>query len=172
MDWLTSFLYSQFFLTLPISIHDFTGQTIIISGSNTGLGLEATRHISYLNSTHPILAIRNQSKGKTAKQSILTSKGRPESSIEVWDLDVQSHESIKAFCARVDTLPRLDAVRANEGIMTQSFNLLFGLLPKLKQSAAVYKMQPRLSIAASDFHIITKFDEGREKDIFGALNNE
>ncbi|ESZ97251.1 hypothetical protein SBOR_2374 [Sclerotinia borealis F-4128] len=190
MGWLTSFLYSQFFVTLPLPTHDFTDQTIIVTGSNTGLGLEAARHLSRLNTSLLILAVRNQAKGKAAKQSILASTGRPESSIEVWDLDMQSYESIKEFCTRVNTLHRLDAVLANAGIVTNHFNLVggyesiittniigtfllaFGLLPKLKQSAEEYKMQPRLSIVASDLHFIAKFAEGQEEDIFAALNNE
>ncbi|KAA8576005.1 hypothetical protein MFRU_033g00300 [Monilinia fructicola] len=190
MGWFTSFLYSQFFITLPTPTHDFTGQTIIVTGSNTGLGLEAARHLSRLNTSLLILAVRNQAKGKAAKESILASTGRPESSIEVWDLDMQSYESIKTFCAKVNTLPRLDAVLANAGIMTKYFKLVegyestittnvigtfllaFGLLPKLKRSAEEYKMQPRLSIVTSDLHFIAKFTESQEKDIFAALNDE
>jgi retinol dehydrogenase 12 len=190
MGWLASFLYSQLFVKLPTPTKDFSGQTIIVTGSNTGLGLEAARHLSSLNATLVILAVRNQAKGEAAKRSILASTGRAESSIEVWDLDMQSYDSIKAFCARANKLPRLDAVLENAGIMTKYFKLVagyestittniigtfllaLGLLPKLKQSAAEYNMQPRLSVVASDLHFIAKFLEGQNKDIFAALNDE
>jgi NAD(P)-dependent dehydrogenase (short-subunit alcohol dehydrogenase family) len=190
MGWFTSFLYSQLFVTLPKPTKDFFGQTIIVTGSNTGLGLEAARHLSRLNASLVILAVRNQAKGKAAKQSILASTGRTDSSIEVWDLDMQSYDSIKTFCARASKLDRLDAVLENAGIMTKHFNLVagyetsittnvigtfllaLGLLPKLRESAAEYKTPSRLSIVASDLHFIAKFPEGQNEDIFEALNNE
>jgi retinol dehydrogenase-12 len=190
MGWFTSFLYSQLFVTLPTPITDFSGQTIIVTGSNTGLGLEAARHLSRLNATLVILAVRNQNKGEAAKKSILASTGRADTSVEVWNLDMQSYDSIQAFCAKVNTLRRLDAVLENAGIMTKYFNvvagyestittnvigtflLALGLLPKLRHSAAEYNIQPRLSVVASDLHFIAKFPERNEKDIFTALNNE
>ncbi|KAE9364242.1 NAD(P)-binding protein [Stipitochalara longipes BDJ] len=190
MGWFASFLYSQLFVTLPKPTKDFTGQTIIVTGSNTGLGLEAARHLSHLNAALIILAVRNITKGEAAKQSILASTGRAASSIEVWDLDMQSYVSIKAFCAKANNLPRLDALLENAGIMTKYFKMVagyeatittnvigtfllaLGILPKLKQSAAEYKMQARLSIVASDLHFIAKFPEGQSKDIFAALNDE
>ena len=190
MGWFSSFLYSQLFVKLPKPTKDFSGQTIIVTGSNTGLGLEAARHLSRLNADLLILAVRDQAKGEVAKQSILASTGRADTSIEVWDLDMQSYESIKSFCARVSKLPRIDAVLENAGIMTKYFKIVagyestittnvigtfllaLGLLPKLRQSAAEYKMQPRLSIVASDLHFIAKFPERYGKDIFKALNDE
>ncbi|KAF7913983.1 uncharacterized protein EAF01_000389 [Botrytis porri] len=190
MGWFTSFLYSQLFVTLPIPTHNFTNQTIIITGSNTGLGLEAARHISRLNARLLILAVRSPTKGHAAKASILASTGRPESSIEVWSLDMQSPSSIQAFCAKVNKLPRIDALLANAGVITKYFKLVegyestvmtnvmgtfllaLGILPKLKESAKEFDIQPRISIVASDLHWITKFKERKEEDIFKALNDE
>jgi NAD(P)-dependent dehydrogenase (short-subunit alcohol dehydrogenase family) len=190
MGWFSSFLYSQFFVTLPKPTKDFSGETIIVTGSNTGLGLEAARHLSSLNAALIILAVRNQAKGEAAKKFILESTGQPSTTIEVWDLDMQSYESIKAFCANANKLRRLDAVLENAGIATKHFKIVagyestvttnvigtfllaLGLLPKLKQSAAEYNIQPRLSIVASDVHFIAKFPQRHSKDIFEALNDE
>jgi len=190
MGWFASFLYSQLLVKLPKPTKDFSGQTIIVTGSNTGLGLEAARHLSHLNADLIILAVRNQAKGETAKQSILASTGRVDTSIEVWDLDIQSYDSIKAFCAKASKLRRLDAVIENAGIMTKYFKMVagyestittnvigtfilaLGILPKLKQSAAEFNMQPRLSLVASDLHFLAKFPQREDKDIFAALNNE
>jgi retinol dehydrogenase-12 len=190
MGWFTSFLYSQFFVTLPKPTKSFSGETIIVTGSNTGLGLEAARHLSRLNATLIILAVRNTEKGETAKKNILASTGRKDNSIEVWDLDMQSYESIQIFCTRAKKLARLDAVLLNAGIMTKHFKMVagyesvittnvigtfllaLGMLPKLRESAAKYNIQPRLSVVASDLHWITKFPERHSKDIFEALNNE
>jgi retinol dehydrogenase 12 len=189
MGWFASFLYSQIFVTLPKPTKDFSGQTIIVTGSNTGLGLEAARHLSRLNTTLIILAVRNQAKGEAAKQSILGSTGRADTSVEVWDLDMQSYDSIKAFCVKASKLNRLDAVLENAGIMTKYFNMVagyestittnvigtfllaFGILPKLRQSAAEYNIQPRLSLVASDLHFVAKFPERHDEDIFAALND-
>lgn len=190
MGWFSSFLYSQLFVKLPIPTKDFTGQTIIITGSNTGLGLEAAHHVSRLNSSLIILAVRNASKGATAKQSILKSTGRADSSIEVWELDLQSYSSVIAFAERAKSLQRIDAVLENAGIMTKNFKLVGGfestittnvistfllallLLPKLEESARMFGIKPRLSIVASDLHFIAKFPEGNADDIFEALNDE
>ncbi len=190
MSWFASFLYSQLFVSLPKPTKDFTGQTIIITGSNTGLGLEAARHFSQLNTELLILAVRTIAKGEAAKQSILASTGRPASSIEVWELDMQSYESIAAFCAKVDKLRRLDAVLENAGIGTKYFKLVagyestittnvigtfllaFGVVPKLRKSAKEFGGQGRLSIVASDLHFIAKFPERNSEDIFEALNDE
>jgi retinol dehydrogenase-12 len=190
MGWFASFLYSQLFVTLPKPTKDFSGQTIIVTGSNTGLGLEAARHLSRLNAALIILAVRTKTKGEAAKKSILANTGRADASIEVWSLDMQSFDSIQAFCANASKLSRLDAVLENAGIMTKNFNMVagyestittnvigtfllaLGLLPKLKQSAAEYKMPSRLSIVASDLHFVAKFPERQSEDIFAALNDE
>jgi retinol dehydrogenase-12 len=190
MGFISTFLYSQLLVTLPVPTHDFSGQTIIVTGSNTGLGLEAARYLSRLNATLVILAVRNHAKGEAAKQSILASTGRAETSIEVWDLDMQSYDSIKTFCTKANTLSRLDAVLENAGMMTKYFKMVagyestittnvigtfllaFGILPKLQQSAVKYKIQPRLSIVSSELHFIAKFPERHSEDIFLALNDE
>jgi NAD(P)-dependent dehydrogenase (short-subunit alcohol dehydrogenase family) len=190
MGWFALFLYSQLFVNLPAPTKDLTGQTIIVTGSNTGLGLEAARHLCHLNATFIILAVRNQAKGELAKQFILTSTGNSNTRIEVWDLDMQSYDSIRTFCTRANDLTGLDAVLENAGITTKYFKIVagyestittnvigtfllaIGLLPKLRQSAAKYKMQARLSIVASDLHFIAKFAEGLRKEIFAALNDE
>ena len=127
MDWFLNFLYSQFFVALPKPTKDFTGETIIVTGSNTGLGLEAARHLSRLNASLVIIAVRNLSKGAAAKQNILQSTNRSPSSIEVWELDLQSYDSVKAFVAKVNQLERIDGVLENAGIMTKNFKMVAGL---------------------------------------------
>lgn len=126
MGFMASFFYSQLMVKLPYPTHDFTGQTVIVTGSNTGLGLEAARHFSRLNAELIILAVRNCSKGDKAKESILATNKRPTSSIEVWELDMQSFDSIKAFAQRASTLARIDAVMENAGIMASEFELVSG----------------------------------------------
>jgi len=52
---------------LPPLKADFTGKTIIVVGSNTGLGKEAVRHFVRLNASKVIIAVRSISKGKAAQ---------------------------------------------------------------------------------------------------------
>jgi len=44
LGFLLSFHYSQLFVTPASPTTDFTGQTIIVTGSSSGLGLEGARH--------------------------------------------------------------------------------------------------------------------------------
>ena len=39
MGYITTFLHSQLFVKLPYPTTDLSGQTIIITGANTGLGI-------------------------------------------------------------------------------------------------------------------------------------
>lgn len=190
MTWFTSFLYSQFLVTLPKPKTDFTGQTIIVTGSNTGLGLEAARHLSAQNASLIILAVRNTTKGETAKESILATTHKPSSTIEVWELDLQSYDSVKAFVSQANGLERLDAILENAGIMSKYFKMVGGfesvittnvistillallILPKLRETASRYNVQPHLSIVTSDLHYLAKFPERNSPDIFDALNEE
>jgi retinol dehydrogenase 12 len=45
---------------------DLTGQTVVVTGSNIGLGLEAAKHFARMNPANLILAVRSKSKGDTA----------------------------------------------------------------------------------------------------------
>jgi retinol dehydrogenase 12 len=190
MTWFTSFLYRQFFVSIPKPHKDFTGQTIIVTGSNVGLGLEAARHISRLGAELLILAVRTKSKGEAAKKSILETTNRSPESIEVWELDLGSYASVKTFAERASKLPRIDGLLENAGIMTDDFRLLEGhesvitvnvfstfllaflMLPKLRETAQKYNVQPHLTIVASDVHFIAKFREQDSQNIFAALDDK
>ncbi|CAM6085743.1 unnamed protein product [Calypogeia fissa] len=186
----SSFLHSQLLITPLKPTKDFTGETIIVTGSNTGLGFGAVRHLSRLNAGLIIMAIWNLSKGAAAKTAILESTGRPRNSIEVWEVDLQSFDSVKAFVAKANQLQRIDAVIESAGIMTSYFKLVEGyestiatnvigtfllgllILPKLKESASRFDIRPHLSIVSSDRHSAASFPERDSEDIFGALNDE
>ncbi|KAH8651157.1 hypothetical protein BX600DRAFT_441598 [Xylariales sp. PMI_506] len=118
-------IHGKAFVTLPVPIGnaELPSEVMIVTGANGGLGFEACQHLSRLGLGKLIMGVRTPSKGEEAKQKILSSTGRPESSIEVWEIDMDSYESIKAFAARASELPRLDGVLANAGVMTATFNL-------------------------------------------------
>jgi NAD(P)-dependent dehydrogenase (short-subunit alcohol dehydrogenase family) len=120
-------IYSNLFVTLPVpnQVSDISEQIMIVTGSNTGLGLEASRHLSRLGLNKLIMAVRSPAKGEEAKRNILASTGKPDTSIEVWNLDMDSYESIKAFANRAAQLPRLD------GVLGMSFQQMYNLLCKI-----------------------------------------
>jgi retinol dehydrogenase-12 len=45
---------------------DLTGQTVVVTGSNVGLGLEAAKQFARMNPVHLVLAVRNMVKGQAA----------------------------------------------------------------------------------------------------------
>jgi NAD(P)-dependent dehydrogenase (short-subunit alcohol dehydrogenase family) len=93
---------------------NLSGQTAIITGSNTGLGYEAAIQLLDLNLTRLVLAVRSTDKGEAAAATLR--KQYSKASIEVWELDMCSYSSVQAFAKRVDTqLSRIDIVILNAG---------------------------------------------------------
>lgn len=193
MDFLFTLLRSQFFAKLPYPEWDFRGQTVVVTGSNTGLGLEAARHVVRLGAEKVILAVRTISKGEKAVESIIETTHVTKNVLEVWPLDLSDYDSIKAFGTRLQGLDRLDALIQNAGILTSHFKLdeksgleshiginsvsavLVGLLalPKLKETALKTGTRTRLSFIGSDAHFIAKFKEAEhEGSLFDVLSDE
>lgn len=183
------FVKDQLFFTPPYPTQDFTGQTVIVTGSNVGLGLEAARHITRLNAAKVILGVRDLRKGEEAKKSIEESTKRLDV-LEVWQLDLSSYESVKDFASKVQGLDRLDVVVENAGIATEEFRLfedneatittnvvstfLLALLvlPKLQETATRFNVQPHLVIVSSEVHALTSFPERNSANILDTLNNK
>ncbi len=184
-----NFVYSQLFVTLPYPKQDFTGQTIIVTGANSGLGLEAARHFTRLNASKVILGVRSLEKGEEAKKSIEDSTSRA-GVVEVWQLDLCSYESVKQFAQRTQGLQRLDALVENAGIAPSKFTMaednesmitvnvistfLLGLLilPKLRESAVKSNVQPHLIIVSSEVHMMAEFKERKNPDLLKTLNDK
>jgi len=185
------FLWSQFRCTPPVPTTSFASQTVIVTGANTGLGLEAARHIVRLGAARVILAVRNLDKGRIAKESIDNAAGEQAGVVEVWELDLSSYDSVKAFAKRVNSeLDRVDVLLCNAGVATSefrkaednemtitvnvvsSFLLSLMLVPKMKVTASRYNTTPRLSIVSSEVHFLTTFPERNSPDsVFAALND-
>lgn len=184
------FLYSQFFVTPVYPTASCAGQTIIVTGSNTGLGKEAARHFARLGASKIILAVRNSKAGEEAKKDIETSTKCGADVLEVWTLDLLSYESCRSFADRASKLPRLDVLLENAGVagskwsvaggherhiavnVISTFYLAMLMLPKLKSSAEEFSIRPRLVIVSSEVHGMTKFPEWKEPNTFDALDEE
>lgn len=155
--------------SIPYPTTSFKGQTIIVTGSNSGLGLESARHFIRLGASKLILAVRSAKKGDEAKNSIEASTGRQDA-IEVWPLDMLDYGSIKDFVSRCDTLVRLDVVVANADILRntyeqsegveltvkvnviETFLIAVGLFPALRRSTATTGQTGRIVITSSVMH--------------------
>lgn len=175
---------------LPIVPTSFEGETIIITGANTGLGLEAARHCVRLGAARVILAVRSIARGEAAKSSIEASTGI-NGVAEVWHCDLASYDSIKEFARRANSeLKRLDRVIENAGLTLDKWTVAEGsetvitvnvigtfllailLLPILKESGQVTGTKPTLTILTSDLHAMAKFEESKADDIFAELEVE
>lgn len=115
LAFLPSFLRSQFLQHPALPTTDCTGQTILVTGANVGLGKEAVRHFVRLNAARVILACRTPAKGAAARADIEATTQRP-GVVDVWPLDLANYASIRAFVQRAATdLERLDVVVENAG---------------------------------------------------------
>ncbi|AMT69964.1 oxidoreductase [Mycobacteroides immunogenum] len=84
----------------------FEGRTVIITGANSGLGLETARELARVGA-HVIMAVRNTDKGNAARASIT-------GSTEVRQVDVANLASVRTFA---DTVESADILVNNAGIM-------------------------------------------------------
>jgi NAD(P)-dependent dehydrogenase (short-subunit alcohol dehydrogenase family) len=96
-------------------IPDLSGKVIVVTGANSGLGLESARTFAAKGAV-VIMAVRNLEKGEQARADIL--KEQPQASLALMKLDVGDLTSVRAF---VDTFKasydRLDVLLNNAGVM-------------------------------------------------------
>jgi NAD(P)-dependent dehydrogenase (short-subunit alcohol dehydrogenase family) len=123
------FLYSNLFVTLPYPTTDraLSNAIYIVTGGNSGLGLEVSRHLLRLGVNRVIITVRDLKKGNAARSDLLRSSGRDDTAVDVWYLDMNSYDSVREFADRVNGLPRLDGVCANAGLATTEFRRSEGI---------------------------------------------
>ena len=174
------------------------GRTVLVTGANSGLGLEAARHYVQLGASKVILAVRTASKGEAAREDIERTTGC-KGVVEVWILSYDSIASIEAFSSRITSeISSLDIVLLNAGVSKAEFGvsnegweetiqvnvlstvrLALLLLPKLKDSKTA-SWTPRLSFVSSIGHKSVSSFPGQnapnilkalnEPDVFGGIN--
>ncbi|KAJ5400562.1 Short-chain dehydrogenase/reductase SDR [Penicillium sp. CMV-2018d] len=118
---LQAFVRAQF-LTKPVPPPLSTclaGQTAIVTGANTGIGLAAVGSLLKCHVSHLVLASRSVEKGETAAAPLR--KQYPDARIEVWQLDMLSYESVQGFVKNCSNLLRLDKVILNAGLAMGDF---------------------------------------------------
>lgn len=158
---------------------DLSGKVIVVTGANVGIGYETAKALASMKPKKLILACRNVEKAESAKKSIETATNFHD--IEVWQLDLASFESTKAFAKKFnDSQLPLDILVSNAGlgagpwvetsdgyeIITQVNHICNALLisllhPALKKAAAAKSDHsdkfPRIVVVASDTHFWTSY---------------
>jgi retinol dehydrogenase-12 len=188
-----SYLYRQFFIhppPIPSSL-SLKNQIVLITGANSGIGLEAARQCVKLEAELVILAVRSQTKGEAAKSDILRTNPDSTAIVEVWLLDLESFDSVVAFGKRINDLSRLDVAMLNAGVFkfawetttnglesslqvnhlsTALLSLL--LLPVLRKTAIAVQKPSRLTFTSSEVHMWTPFKEQNTTNILECLNDK
>ncbi|OCL01883.1 short-chain dehydrogenase [Glonium stellatum] len=192
MSFFAAFIHRQFIYEPPVPTASFKNRTVIVTGSNCGLGLEASRWLVRLGASQVILACRNIEKGNAAAKDIQATTSCSADTLQVWQLDMSSYASVIAFADRVKALPRLDVLIANAGLGTLQFRvtedneetittnvvstslLACLILPKLRETALKYNTNTHLTITASELYEVAKFKERKAPtgQIFATLNDK
>lgn len=151
-------------------IPDLSGQVIIVTGGNAGLGYETIRQLSHHNPDTIYLAARSQSKAEIAIADLIENNPKF-TNIRFLELDIASLESVETAAANfLRQESRLDILINNAGIMMTAegltkdgYEIQFGtnvlgpalvtqlLLPILRNTAKV-NSQTRIVMLSSAAH--------------------
>jgi len=98
-------------------IPDQHGRTALITGANSGIGLEAARTLAQAGA-RVIMASRNTEKGEAAAAEIRATS--PDAELDVRKLDLSSLASVRAFAEGYED-ERLDLLINNAGVMVPPY---------------------------------------------------
>ncbi|MFC4541253.1 oxidoreductase [Halosolutus amylolyticus] len=94
-------------------VPDQQGRTVVVTGANSGIGLEATRELAR-NGATVIMACRSTDRGETAARDVRDDV--PDADLRVEACDLASLDSIRAFADRLGDDP-IDVLVNNAGVM-------------------------------------------------------
>jgi len=174
----------------PPKTTNLSGQTAIVTGSNVGLGYEASLQLLELKLTNLILAVRSTAKGEKAASEMR--RLYPKANIEVWTLDLCSYDSVQAFTNKANNqLARIDIVILNAGLARLEYNkvestgheqifqvnylstilLTILLLPILKAKRPPGEKPAHLTISSAALTLTCKFEHKHKTPLFAALDD-
>lgn len=97
------------------NIPNLNGKVAVVTGANSGLGLESARALAGAGA-YVVMAARNQEKAAAARDEILAA--HPEASLEIVEFDLGSFESTRAAAANIAANhPKIDILINNAGLM-------------------------------------------------------
>ncbi|KAK2773329.1 short-chain dehydrogenase reductase family [Colletotrichum kahawae] len=186
-------LTAEQYRKLPILVDESTcvGKTYVITGGNSGLGLETARHLVAASATTVVLAVRNINAGEVAKADIEKSTGR-KGVIQVRHLDLSTYAAVQFFAKQISQeLDRIDGFVCNAGVMIDQWatfegvessifvnvvNTLFLgalMMSKLSESARKFGIKPTLLFIVSvlGYTVKAEMDKSRNGSVFDGLND-
>lgn len=170
----------------------FAGQAVLVTGANTGLGLETAIHYVQLGASPVIITARNTARGDEAVATIEARTGK-KGVVQARTLDMSSFSNVKKFvddlknevksidiillnagCFSVDCKPSPDGWEEDLQVNTLSTTLLALLLLPWMQSVKQPGKQQHLGIVGSGNH--TRVDilakEWPKQDILKYFNDK
>ena len=104
----------------------FTGQVVLITGANSGLGLEAAKKVAALKADKLIITTRSVAKGEATKKTItkwLVDNGATQTTELIsLVLDMSTSAGIKTFVGQLNTTTRrLDSAILNAGVSLPNY---------------------------------------------------
>ncbi|KAF7369134.1 NAD(P)-binding protein [Mycena venus] len=176
---------------LELVSSDLQGKSVVITGSNRGVGFEAAKHFAEMHVDKLILACRNVEAGNLAAKQISEATGC--TSVVCWPLDLGSFASVCTFASRIrDENIRIDILVGNAAIMGSKLSttedgweemlqvnylsnvlLTILLLPSLSCPAAHSNTgRPRIILLSSEAHaLISRLAEADSPRILSKLND-
>ncbi|KAL9079535.1 MAG: hypothetical protein Q9157_001593 [Trypethelium eluteriae] len=173
----------------------FTGKTVLVTGANTGLGLEAAVKFASLGAENLILGVRNLTKGEMAKTIITSRTSIPSDAVLLRELDCNSFSSVAAFARNISgSFSRIDVALLNAGIAAPSYSrsadgwestiqvnllvtaqLALDLLPKMRDTARTTGIPSIINIVGSEAFLDVRDDwikVGLEETVLEHFNKQ
>ncbi|KAF9887544.1 hypothetical protein FE257_010122 [Aspergillus nanangensis] len=186
-------LAAEQYQKLPILVDEKTciGKTYIITGGNSGLGLETARHLVASSAECIVLAVRNLKAGEVAKNDIEKTTGR-KGVVQVRHIDMSSYASVQGFVKEItNELDRIDGFICNAGLMNDAWSESEGMetsmfvnvistvflgalmMPKLQASSKKFNTKPTLVFIVSvlGYTVKAEMEKSRNGVIFDGLND-
>lgn len=132
-----SFIRSQWRKIPPVVKQDLSGKTVVVTGANTGLGFEASKHFASMNPARLILACRSKERGEQAIKGDcpflsriirLLSFAEIEAATgyktaELWLLDLSKFASVVEFADKFEKDGgKIDLLIANAGVVLPEYH--------------------------------------------------
>ncbi|PYI02927.1 NAD(P)-binding protein [Aspergillus sclerotiicarbonarius CBS 121057] len=179
---------------LPVVVDAKTciGKTYVITGGNSGLGLETARHLVAASAECVVLAVRNVEAGDAAKDDIEKTTGR-KGVVQVRHIDMSTYASVQSFVKKISNeLDRIDGFICNAGLMIDDWSQSEGMetsmfvnvintvflgalmMPKLKECANKFNIKPTLVFIVSVLGYTAKneMDKSRNGAILDGFNDQ